>query len=505
MKFKCSSTAIDLRLVLANNRASSTGNSNDEKEVEEVVLLDGTRNFRGKICADGTFWSIADAAVSPSKKQPPSADANGTASATDGDEQSRQQQQPKNEQQQQKQQQKYNQKQQRPREITVTLEKLFVPTSTSGGTQTYDALTDFDWGGIYTNDENEVTFRKYDEAQELDVREYASRLGVDIDNLDMKKVDKSMFGAGLGDVGGDGAAAAAATVAGGNTDLEEEDGSGTAAAAVPGRSNTEGFHFDINQATLDQLTKVGLAKEIVQQGDGMEYELDVNGGGTSFDQENRKKFNMLGKDISEEELRDAGIVRSKNIPSSLGKNTTNAVVLPEMWQKSIPVEEAPGFQNSNDGGGAVGTTTATRVDGGILEEEIVESEIIGLVDANLDNVLDDTTTTAAAAAASSATDDGISTTNSVGLKDANSDHPSKEEEEESITSNEKAKDPIDKLTVARLKEILREQGLKVTVSCRELGNSILFCFSLFSLTTCFPFATNCIGRCTNHSRVPNRC
>ena len=66
------------------------------------------------------------------------------------------------------------------REVTITIEKHFAPISSVGGTQTYDTLTDFDWGGVYPNDDDEVTYRKYDEAEELNVREYAAKLGVDI-------------------------------------------------------------------------------------------------------------------------------------------------------------------------------------------------------------------------------------------------------------------------------------------------------------------------------------
>lgn len=145
VKFKCSSESIDLRLA---NCVDNEGNTS------EKVLLDGSRRTRGKICVDGTFWSIEG---NPDME----------------------------------------------REIIVTIEKLFVPTSSEAGMQTFDTLTDFDWGGLYPNDEEEVSHRNYDEAQELNVREYAAKLGVDIDNIDMSKVNKTMFGAGLGNEGAD--------------------------------------------------------------------------------------------------------------------------------------------------------------------------------------------------------------------------------------------------------------------------------------------------------------
>jgi len=101
-----------------------------------TVLLDGERKVRGNICVDGTFWSIEG----PAEEE---------------------------------------------RTITVTIEKHFLPTSSSGGAQTYDSATQFDWKGVYLNDEDEVSLREYDEPEVLDVREYASKLGVDIDNIDM--------------------------------------------------------------------------------------------------------------------------------------------------------------------------------------------------------------------------------------------------------------------------------------------------------------------------------
>ena len=125
IKFSCSSESIHLLLI--NN--SQINHTADDK----IVLLDGTRKMRGKICVDGTFWSIDN-----------------ISNKDEG------------------------------REVTITIEKHFAPISSVGGTQTYDTLTDFDWGGVYPNDDDEVTYRKYDEAEELNIREYAAKLGVDI-------------------------------------------------------------------------------------------------------------------------------------------------------------------------------------------------------------------------------------------------------------------------------------------------------------------------------------
>lgn len=126
IKFTCSSDSIDLLLIISSQ-------NHDENK---IVLLDGTRKMRGKICVDGTFWSI---------------DSN--TNNKDGEKQ---------------------------RAVTISIEKHFAPISSVGGTQTYDTLTDFDWGGVYPNDDDEVSYRKYDEAEELNVREYAAKLGVDI-------------------------------------------------------------------------------------------------------------------------------------------------------------------------------------------------------------------------------------------------------------------------------------------------------------------------------------
>lgn len=170
-------------------------------------------------------------------------------------------------------------------------------------------------------------------------------------------------------------------------------------------TDDKGFHFNITQATLEQLTKVGLAKEIVQQGDGSEYELG-NGGSLSED----KIFSMLGKGISDEELRSAGIVGESNIP--------------KLWEtQTVPVDDvAPGS------------------DGGIIESEIVEQEI------------------------STADEDcSFVTVNEV---------DDEKKVDSQIMEETDADDPISSLTVARLKEILREQGLKVSGNKQELRDRL---------------------------------
>ena len=286
IKFKCTSNGIDLRL------------SNNE---EEQVLLDGSRNTRGKICVDGTYWSITDG-----------------DRTNDGE---------------------------RLREITVVIEKQFIPTSSAGGVMTYDSLTDFDWGGLYPNDEEEVTFREYEEAEELNVRDYAAKLGVDIDNIDMSKVDKTMFGAGLRD-----------TVAAAS-DVPEEN--------VKANSNGPGTNLNITQSTLDQLVKFGLAKEVVRQGDGTEYEMDA----FSTDME-RKEFSMLGRDISVDELRDAGVVGSP-MDENTKRGTIPKVVGSEV-QKADNESESTGAQTDELKGDKSFSDLATKEEEDDNDEDEVD-------------------------------------------------------------------------------------------------------------------------------------
>jgi hypothetical protein len=340
VKFKCSSNGIDLRL------AGNDGNT------EERILLDGRRITRGKICVEGTFWSISDADTSKSDTS------------------------------------------EKQREISIIVEKHFVPTSSVGGTMTYDQLTDFDWGGIYPDDETEVTFREYEEAEELNVREYAAKLGVDIDNIDMSKVDKTMFGAGLRD----------------DQSASDDDvgQNGPTAAQKVGM----GFKFNTTQVTLDQLIKSGLAKEIVRQGDGTEYEL-----GTFSDGGEQKPFSMFGKDVSLDELRDAGLSGER---------------IPEMFQNSVPADEIPQYRQSDEPWGQQGD--------GIIEDEIVEQEF----DRKNYEI----------------TDESINESISPILDTSGSEDVDYDDLD--------AKDPIDKLTVNKLKEILRNEGLKVSGNKAEL-------------------------------------
>ena len=134
--FKATPTSIDLRI----EKAGTDG--------EDIVLIDGSRKVRGRVSIDGTYWAIAD--LERSNK-------------SDNDD----------------------------RQVTVTIEKMIVEP------QDQFEVMEYDWNGLFPDDEDEVLERKYDEAEELDVREYAQSLGVDIDNINMSMVDKTMFSSGL--------------------------------------------------------------------------------------------------------------------------------------------------------------------------------------------------------------------------------------------------------------------------------------------------------------------
>lgn len=225
------------------------------------------------------------------------------------------------------------------------------------------------------------------------------------DNIDMTKVNKTMFGAGL-----------------------REDSS-VSAEELDKDSNSDGFHFNITQTTLDQLTKVGLAKEIVQQGDGSEYELCADDSSVSINE--RKRFLMLGKDVSVNELRTAGI---------MGSGDRRGHNIPTMWDKqTIPVEEAPGYQKTFDVGNSF-----VMADG-IIEHEVLDHGITFPNDMRPKSATGEEET--------------------VEIDDSVKEVTSERHVENAVESHDSSsihKDPIDMLTVVRLKEILREQGLKAS-------------------------------------------
>ena len=260
--------------------------------VGDEILLDGSRKMRGMLDLDGTFWSIID------------------SEEHDG------------------------------RDVVITMEKMILPPKDPF------EVVNFDWNGIFLDDEDEIIEKKYDEAKELDVREYAASLGVDIDNIDMSKVDKSMFSSGL----------------------------------------------NMTRNTLDELTKSGYVSEVTRQGDGTEL-LDQGAGKTV-------PFNAFGENVGQDEIEAAGI-QMGDIPKATASNPYMTKDSP--WLQSMPAEEA----RTGD-------------------EEIV------------------TETTEAPV----------------------------EKKSSEKTKKMEMKDPIDMLTVPKLKDILKREGLKVSGSKEELQDRL---------------------------------
>jgi len=204
------------------------------------VLLDGERQFRGQIDTDGTFWTISD--EEEDEEEDAAADTTDAADDNNNDNNASSSittptPTPT------------TAKKQKNREVTITMEKILTAP------QDELEVVDFDWGGIYPNDDDEVLSKTYAEAETLDIREYAKSLGVDIDNINMTMVDKTMFTSGL-------------------------DGANMTAGMV------------------DELTQKGYAREVTRQDDGTE---STDGG---MDK-GAVPFRPLGDGIHMDELADA--------------------------------------------------------------------------------------------------------------------------------------------------------------------------------------------------------
>ena len=213
IKFKATSRSIDLRLLPADG------------DDEPIVLLDGNRAVRGRINLDGTFWVILD------------------------DEDSKDH-----------------------RIVTVTIEKLHKTPRDD-----FEVI-DYDWKGVYAEEgSDEIEWRHYDEPETLDVREYAASLGVDIDNINMSMVDKTMFSSGL----------------------------------------------NLTQATMDQMTQSGLVKEVTQQADGREFTVEDG---------KPQAFTPYGNTVHPDELVDASSTSTTSQPPSIPFLDTNSP-----WHQAIPV------------------------------------------------------------------------------------------------------------------------------------------------------------------------
>lgn len=262
--------------------------------VGDEVLLDGSREMRGLIDLDGTFWSIVD------------------SEEHDG------------------------------RDVVITMEKMILPPKDPF------EVVEFDWNGIYPDDDDEILEKRYDVPEVLDVREYAASLGVDIDNINMTLVDKNMFSSGL----------------------------------------------NMTRSTLDELTKAGYVKEVTRQGDGLEM-IDEGAGKTV-------PFNALGDNIGKDEMEDAGIQLGGSTTSTMQKGRNPSFMKKDSpWLQTMPVEEA------------------RTGDAEIAEE-------------------------------------------------ADNNTSLSQEGENKSGKKARMSDPIDLLTVSKLKEVLKREGLKVSGTKAEL-------------------------------------
>jgi hypothetical protein len=199
--FECRPRGVTLKVMTKNQGGHA---------MQELVLLQGNRTMRGTITMDGTFWNLED-------QDDKTADTGG-------------------------------------RHVVVTIEKQMRPARDDF------EVVDYDWGGVYPDDDDEVLERTYLEPEMLNLKEYAASLGVDIDNIDMSRVNKTMFTSGL----------------------------------------------NITQSTLHELEKKGLVKEVTQQGDGSEY--SVNDDGESV------PFASYGTGVSREEIQTATKINQPSIP-----------------------------------------------------------------------------------------------------------------------------------------------------------------------------------------------
>ena len=231
--FRATSRSVDLRLI----QGQGDGNNNDNV----IVLLDGQRPTRGRINLDGTYWVISD-------------------SERDAE--------------------------QNHRIVTVTIEKLLATPKDDF------EVVEYDWKGVYPDDETEVTWRHYDEPESLDVRQYAASLGVDIDNINMSMVDKTMFSSGL----------------------------------------------NLTQASLDQMTKAGLLQheEVTQQADGREFTVQDDG--------TPQAYTPYGPAVHPDEME-----KTTTTPTRKAQQTTSAQGIPFLdtnspWHQSVPV---PTNKNNN--------------------------------------------------------------------------------------------------------------------------------------------------------------
>eukprot|EP00977_Amphora_coffeiformis_P024745 scaffold16903_cov199-Amphora_coffeaeformis.AAC.2 len=235
IQFKATSRSIDLKLLShANTNQDDDDDDDDHGGQSAVVLLDGSRQMRGRINLDGTYWVISDAENDADK------DA---------------------------------------RIVTVTIEKLLRTPKDD-----FEVI-DYDWKGVYADeDTDEVSSRRYDEPETLNVREYAAQMGVDIDNINMSMVDKTMFSSGL----------------------------------------------NLTQSSMEEMQKAGLlqAEEVTQQKDGKEFTIQDDG--------EPQAFTPYGNAIHPDEM----VSSSSSSSSPSIRKSIPLLDTDSPWHQAVPVENA---------------------------------------------------------------------------------------------------------------------------------------------------------------------
>jgi SAP domain/CS domain len=184
--------AKDVTFTATSSSIALTVATKGESDNGVMTLLDPSRALRGRVNVDGTYWVISDPDDDSDDRDRRSGNLPGS------------------------------------RRVTITIEKIVATPSDDF------VVVDYDWKGIYrTEDADEVIERKYDKPEPLDVREYAASMGVDVDNINMSMVDKTMFNSGL----------------------------------------------NLTQRTLDELNQAGYLspEEVTQQADGTEYVVNSEG------------------------------------------------------------------------------------------------------------------------------------------------------------------------------------------------------------------------------------
>jgi SAP domain len=367
ISYKATSSSIDLRL-----KRSDENNGNDD----DIILLDGNRKMRGRISLDGTYWVISDYNDVVTTQVDQQEDSTTTTLPSTS-----------------KQRQLF-------RQVTVTIEKLLKSPKNSF------EVVDYDWKGVYPKDDDEVSFRQYDEAQELNVREYAESLGVDIDNINMSMVDKTMYSSGL----------------------------------------------NLTQASLDQLTKAGLVKEVTRQADGSEFVVNADSG------ELEPYYSALDdKELLKRTRATAAVAAA---PARIPKPPSS---VPEMipfldtdspWHQT-PKQQLPQKQPQQPKYTNDAESLAVQQQQQQFDKEETRNKNQTVIRQTREFTRSAFAQDAAAAAAGAETTTTTAASNDKKYMDV-----------------DQHKDPIDLLTVQRLKEILKSQGQKVTGSKKELQDRL---------------------------------